>query len=603
MVIYQVGAPAAALPAVIPSDSNWTIAGLNWAKNDRLIIVVKQPLKKQFDNRLRTWVRATVVKADGTDLKPLLKDQVTYEYNLDTARIVDVNLDDPDTILMQLFNLNRNVDEESRGGVGGDEDNARLDLMKVNLATGKSNTEQTGSPNTVAWFTDGHGHALGRLDRSHHPDVDHLKLLSAEGWRAAGDFDSSEGDSAGIAGLTEDGKALAKSRRGASGHLIMVRHELANGDDKAILFSNDKYDLDDPILDEWTRRVVGASYMDDRPEYSYFDPARDMLQKSLEKAFPGLTVRAASTNLARDRVIVEADGPHKPPTYYLLDRNTHQATQILSAYPNLTEADLGEMKPYPYKARDGLDIPAYLTLPPGKLPKNLPVVVMPHGGPDSRDSIGFDWWAQFLANRGYAVLQPNYRGSYGYGEKFTEAGLLQWGLKMQDDITDGVKKMIADGIADPKRICIVGASYGGYAALAGATFTPGLYACAMSYAGVSDLPEMLSNERGDWGKDSQALSFWFSRVGSSYDNGEQIRATSPARHADQVTCPILLVHGEGDTTVRIKQSELMYDALKAAGKDVQFVRVPNDDHYLTFGDTRIRMLNELEKFLAAHIGT
>ena len=150
------------------------------------------------------------------------------------------------------------------------------------------------------------------------------------------------------------------------------------------------------------------------------------------------------------------------------------------------------MKPYPYKARDGLDIPAYLTLPPGKAPKNLPVVVMPHGGPDYRDYIGFDWMAQFFANRGYAVLQPNFRGSSGYGHKFTEAGLHQWGLKMQDDISDGVKKLIADGIANPKRVCIVGASYGGYAALAGATFTPDLYACAVSFAGISDLPRAIA---------------------------------------------------------------------------------------------------------------
>ena len=154
---------------------------------------------------------------------------------------------------------------------------------------------------------------------------------------------------------------------------------------------------------------------------------------------------------------------------------------------------------------------------------------MPHGGPDSRDGNSFDWWAQFLASRGYAVLQPNYRGSSGYGHRFTEAGLHQWGLKMQDDISDGVKKMIADGIADPKRVCIVGGSYGGYAALAGATFSSDLYACAVSVAGVSDLPRMLQHERRLEGRDSHRMSFWISRIGSPTDDSEQLRATSPAQ--------------------------------------------------------------------------
>jgi dipeptidyl aminopeptidase/acylaminoacyl peptidase len=260
------------------------------------------------------------------------------------------------------------------------------------------------------------------------------------------------------------------------------------------------------------------------------------------------------------------------------------------------------MKPYPYKARDGLEIPAYLTLPPGRAPKNLPAVVYPHGGPDERDAIGFDYWAQFMANRGYAVLQPNFRGSSGYGAKFTEAGLRQWGLKMQDDISDGVKKLIADGIVDPKRVCIVGASYGGYAALAGATFTPDLYACAVSFAGISDLPKMLHSNRAQVNSDAKEISFWESRIGSTDENWDQLAATSPARHADQVKCPVLLLHGDGDTNVPIEQSEIEEAALKSAGKNVQFVRLEGDDHYSKLGATRVRTLKEIESFLASNIG-
>jgi len=173
---------------------------------------------------------------------------------------------------------------------------------------------------------------------------------------------------------------------------------------------------------------------------------------------------------------------------------------------------------------------------------------------------------------------------------------------MEDDLTDGVKKLAAGGIADPKRVCIVGASYGGYAALAGAALTPDVYACAVSFAGVSTLHTMIGEERVRYGKDSQAVSFWISRIGSPYDDSEQLRATSPARHADQVRCPVLLLHGEGDTTVPIEQSEIMNDALKSAGKQVEFIRFPGEDHYFNLADTRIRFLTETEQFLKKNIG-
>jgi dipeptidyl aminopeptidase/acylaminoacyl peptidase len=319
-------------------------------------------------------------------------------------------------------------------------------------------------------------------------------------------------------------------------------------------------------------------------------------------AFPGVAVRALSWNTTLDKLIVEVDSPQRPIEYYFLDRTTHAASKIGSAYPDLQSFDLGATQPYPYKARDGLEIPAYLTLPPGKTAKNLPLVMLPHGGPDARDEIRFDWLAQFFANRGYAVLQPNYRGSSGYGETFTKAGAHQWGLKMQDDLTDGVRKLVADGIADPKRVCIVGASYGGYAALAGAALTPDVYACAVSFAGVSDLQKMLGFERARGGKDSQSDSFWTSRIGSTYEDTEQLRATSPAQHANQIKCPLLLMHGEGDTTVPIDQSEVMADAMKRAGKQVEFIRFAGEDHYFSLADTRIRFLKETEAFLQKNIG-
>jgi dipeptidyl aminopeptidase/acylaminoacyl peptidase len=215
----------------------------------------------------------------------------------------------------------------------------------------------------------------------------------------------------------------------------------------------------------------------------------------------------------------------------------------------------------------------------------------------------FDFLRQFLANRGYAVLQPNFRGSSGYGYPFTKAGLHQWGLKMQDDISDGVKKAIADGIADSKRVCIFGASYGGYAALAGATLTPELYACVISYAGPSNLPNLLGYDKRQFRENFTNGSWTSTRMGDIFTDSAQLDASSPALHAKNVRAPVLLLHSEQDVTVPIEQSEMMAAALQNAGKDYQFVRINGDDHYLSVSQTRKRVLEELEKFLAAHIGS
>ena len=401
-------------------------------------------------------------------------------------------------------------------------------------------------------------------------------------------------------GLAFDGNSLAYAAI-VNGRDSITRLDLTSGQTGANLFTDPQYDVAYALADEWTGRVIGAAYAADKAEYVYFDPAREALQRGIEAVFPGKDAHAVSVTQDGRKAIVSVEAPTLPPTFYFLDRDTHVATKIASAYPGLSESDLGIEKPYPYKARDGLDIHAYLTLPPGKGEKNLPVVVMPHGGPDFRDWVRFDWWAQFLANRGYAVFQPNFRGSKGYGHAFTDAGLGQWGLKMQDDITDGVKKLIADGVADPKRICIVGASYGGYAALAGATFTPDLYACAASISGVSDLGRMLDFERKMRGRNSGSVSFWQSRIGSPEDSA-RIDATSPALHADQVRVPVLLMHGRLDTTVPYAQGEAERDALQRAGKTVELVTFDADDHYLTLAQTRVQLLTNLERFLKANIG-
>ena len=449
---------------------------------------------------------------------------------------------------------------------------------------------------------DGHGRVVARIDRTEKPLTDHVLLNIDDDWKDIAQFDAEGGHSSGVIGLSSDGKSLVRAafneQMGTDG---LVTLPLSAGEDAKELFSDRQYDIEGTLTDPWTGRIIGTTEITDMSRDRYFDPAMQALQKGLEAAFHGNSVHAVNWDLSKQEVIVAVDGPQMPRSYFFLDRTTHKARFIASTYPGLSKDQLGETKPFPYKARDGLNIPAYLTLPPSKTPKMLPVVVLPHGGPRARDEIAFDWQAQFLANRGYAVLQPNFRGSSGYGRKFEEAGYGQWGLKMQDDVTDGVRKLIADGIADPKRICIVGGSYGGYAALAGAAFTPDLYACAVSWAGISDLGTLFSEERRYSGGDEWLMSAWRRFVGDSRDS-KKLEAASPAFHVDRIKAPILLMHGEADTTVRIEQSEIMEKALKRAGKKVTFISIPKESHYMQSAETRIRYLTELEKFLAANIG-
>jgi dipeptidyl aminopeptidase/acylaminoacyl peptidase len=473
-----------------------------------------------------------------------------------------------------------------------------VNLFEIDVNTGKGKLFAAGERDTGGWIMDGAGHVVARLDQTRQSRVQKLMVPAGDReWREVAAVPATADSGLNVLGLSEDGKAVIRLAE-SGGRDVLARVDLSTGQE-TVLLSGSNNDIDDVYRDRWTGRIVGATV---DGEGAFFDSERLAVHRGLRKAFPGLAVREESSDVSHRKLVAGVSGPRNPAVYYYLDRDTKVVDEIMSSYPGLQSPDLGEMKAYDYKARDGLTIPAFITLPPGREPRNLPAIVMPHGGPDARDSLGFDWWAQFLANRGYAVLQPNYRGSTGYGAAFNQAGHGQWGLKMQDDISDGVRKMIADGIADPNRVCIVGASYGGYAALAGATLTPDLYACAVSVAGVSDLPKMISHERSTYGKKSGAVLFWISRIGSPDDDSERLRATSPARQAAQVRAPIMLMHGELDTTVPIEQSEIMAEALARAGKPVTFVKLQGDDHYLHLASTRLQMLTEIEKFLNANIG-
>ena len=320
-----------------------------------------------------------------------------------------------------------------------------------------------------------------------------------------------------------------------------------------------------------------------------------------KKAFPGLNVWLESADDGFDHLVVKTEGEGDSGTYWLVDIAAGRADPLGYVYPDVPAKAVGNVKMVDYKAADGLQLHGILTLPAGRAPKALPVIVLPHGGPHARDYLGFDWWAQALASRGYAVFQPNFRGSSGYGHDFAMAGFGEWGRKMQTDISDGLKYLADQGIVDPKRACIVGGSYGGYAALAGVTLQHGLYRCAVSVAGVSDLRAMLSDEADKSHQQEEGegpeLRYWKDMMGAKRVGDARLREVSPANQADQADAPILLIHGKDDTTVPIEQSRIMERALKRAGKPVEFVELDSEDHYLSREPTRIAMLKAAIAFV------
>jgi len=593
-VIYDLEAPPGTNPILIPGSQGFII-GVNWANNNRLLVTVNLNKVKgsvgsyNYIDKKHAYYRTVSYDVRGQNAALLFSNVEEFDRNAVASSIADITLDDPDHVYMPLL-------AEYSPGV------FHLALYNVDVNTGTATRFMLGSYTTKTFYMDGKGHVVARIDQEKQPLVDHLFLNDSGNWRETGQYDAEGLESAGVAGLTADGSALVReSVHKDTGRTGLVKMLLADGTVTPLYFDQ-KYDVSGEQVDPWTNRIIGYSIDADMSEDHYFDPKMQALQEGLEAAFPGNSVHAYTWDVDKQEVIVQVDGPNQPSDYFLLNRATHQAIEIGTTYPGLNDDALGKISPYPYKARDGLDIPAYLTLPPGKPAKNLPTVIMPHGGQMARDGMQFDWMAQFLANRGYAVLQPNFRGSSGYGKKFVEAGFGQWGLKMQDDVTDGVQKLIADGIADPKRICIVGASYGGYAALAGAAFTPDLYACAASWAGVTDLQHFLQTRSNDYGDDSAMIERWSRFIGDRKTDADKLDAASPAKNADRIKCPVLLLHGVSDTTVRIDQSEEMNDALQHAGKKVTFIKFENETHYMHAGDTRVRYLKELEQFLTANIG-
>ncbi|MCB0596964.1 MAG: S9 family peptidase [Lewinellaceae bacterium] len=379
----------------------------------------------------------------------------------------------------------------------------------------------------------------------------------------------------------------------------IVKFDMAAGKETGeVLFSHPEVDAGSLAHSRKRKVVTGAIYTTWKREIKFFDEERRKLQEYLEKELPGYEVVLTSSNKNEDKFMVRTYSDRSLGAYYYYDQPAGKLEKIIEVSPWLDEQDMASMKPVQYTSRDGLAIHGYLTLPGGKASAGLPVVVNPHGGPWVRDSWGYNPEVQLLASHGYAVLQVNYRGSTGYGRDFWQKGFKQWGRAMQDDITDGVNWLVREGIADPKRIAIYGASYGGYATLAGIAFTPELYACGVDYVGVSNLFTFMNTIPPYW---KPYLEMLYEMVGHPEEDKELLEASSPVFHIGRIQAPLFVVQGANDPRVNIDESDQIVRSLRSRGIDVPYMVKYNEGHGFSNEENRFEFYKAMLGFLEKHM--
>jgi dipeptidyl aminopeptidase/acylaminoacyl peptidase len=551
----------------ITSAKQRDISGYAWKGDNRIVYVQDTGGDENF--------RLFAVGIDGSNQKDLTP------FEKVRAQIID--------------RLERNENEIL---VGLNKRDPRVsDVYRINVNTGEMTMIAENPGNYTGWATDWDGKL--RIAVTTDGVNSTLMFRNTEADKFAPLVTTSFRETIAPLLFTPDNKQLYVASNIGRDKTAVVKYDVENKKEIEKIYEHPEVDVSNLMSSRKRRVITGVSYVTDKTRYHFIDKQRADLQKDLEGRLPGYEVRLAGCNLEEDKCLVRTFTDRSLGAYYFYDLKSKAFRKLADVSPWLNEQDLVSMKPIKYQSRDGLTINGYLTLPKGVPARNLPVVVNPHGGPWYRDQWGFNPEVQFLANRGYAVLQVNFRGSTGYGRKFWESSFKQWGKTMQDDITDGVQWLIKEGIADSKRIGIYGGSYGGYATLAGLVYTPDLYAAGVDYVGVSNLFTFIKAIPPYW---KPYLEMLYEMIGHPEKDKELLTAASPVFHTDKIKVPLLIAQGANDPRVNKAESDQMVEALKKRGIEVPYIVKSNEGHGFANEENRFEFYRAMEQFLGKHLG-
>jgi len=503
-------------------------------------------------------------------------------------------------VTVRFYSLPKNMPNVAFIGLN-DRDERYHDLYRLDLTTGERTLLRKNTQEIVSYEFDNEGNL--RLATRQTADGG-TEILVVKPDTMVVVYSCSKDETAAPIRFHKDGKRVyMETNKGAD--IDLLRLVLFDPETKTEEFVESdpqkEVDFGSAVFSDKTDEIIATYYVGDRLRIYFKDKEWEKDYNKLKKQLPEGDIYPGSITNDERRFLVSVTSDTDPGATYLYNRDSGKAEFLYRPRPELPVKDLSPMKPFVYKARDGFAIHGYLTVPKGAKEKNLAILAVPHGGPWARDDWGYDGYAQFFANRGYAVFQMNFRGSTGYGKKFLNAGNKQWGDAMQNDITDGVEYLVGKGIADPKRVAIFGGSYGGYATLAGVAFTPDLYAAGISYVGPSNIITLLNSIPAYW---APLRSLFNERVGdpNKPEDAERLKRQSPLFSAKNIKAPLLVVQGANDPRVKKAESDQIVVALRDLGRDVEYVVAPDEGHGFAGRENRTAMAVAAEKFLATHLG-
>ncbi|MBF7072345.1 S9 family peptidase [Glaciecola sp. MH2013] len=579
-----------------------------WLSNDRLLFTATTTHYSRGDFETFTMQRAGIMNTENGEVYwPFSSSEFTN--NISGPQLVNKLAADEDHILMSYYYRQKaKIASYEQHRTAKKEAKIVNAVFKINIDNGKREKVFTGF-NASDWISDQSGNIqLFRQDStSNNATLNMFKGPRDDDFKALKTVDAEGKDSDfthHVIGLTEDAKRIYFTARNDGDLYTLYQADINKGyvENETNLSKNTKYDLNYVVTDYLTSELLGFSIIKDVNEYTYLDKKLAQAQADLSATFPGAQVSINSFNKARTKFAVFVSSFEYPEHYFLYDTETGSLGFLGQGFALAENKTTNAVKRFTYTASDGLELSGYLTLPASstqatETKAKPPLIVLVHGGPASRDDMRFDWQRQFFAAQGFAVFQANFRGSEGFGYKFESSGHGQWGKKMQSDVDEGVAALIEQAIVDDSKICIVGSSYGGYAALYGATGNPSLYKCAVSFAGVSELGNMFYHVQEQKG----LVDYWIKSIGARFDEDE-LRAHSPLFMANKESSPILMMHGSDDTVVPSFQSAKMFKRLQELGLDSsQYIEIEGGDHWFSTGKTRRIFLKNANEFINKHI--